>query len=288
MFYPKSPFNPAAIPNSYHWRVAIIAVDATLASQLLENNAGNRKLSNASVARYAAIMRNGGWKTSPEPLIFAPSGRLMNGQTRLNAVKVTGITQNFMAVYGVDESVFSVLDRGRVRTLADAHQTEKGESSVARLLALIAYSDSQFGAPVLDSDFLRVLAVTRELHADLMSASAARPPFFASAGVRAAAIARLLAGESPAFVLGLYRSLTTSDVANLPPAGAAAVRGVLSGRWKTGSGNHGTFMTLARAWSLFSEKGQNRGTVPVSSYAPAVKEIGEVLRQAVQDNENAK
>ena len=288
MFYPKSPLDPVTIPHSDGWRVTILPVDAALASRLLENNAGNRKLSNASVARYAAIMRNGGWKTSPEPLIFAPNGRLMNGQTRLNAVKATGITQNFMAVYGVDESVFSVLDRGRVRTLADAHQTEKGESGVARILALIAYSNGAYTSQVLDSDFLRVLAVTRELHADIISVSAARPTFFASVGVRAAVIARLLAGESPAFVLGLYHSLTTSDVANLPPAGAAAVRGVLSGRWKTGAGNNGAFLTLARAWSLFSEKGQNRSTVPVSSYAPAVKEIGEVLRQAVQDNENAK
>jgi len=286
MFYAKNPLDPVAIPNSDGWRVTILSVDAALASRLLENNAGNRKLSNASVVRYAAIMRSSGWKTSPEPLIFAPSGRLMNGQTRLNAVKVTGITQNFMAVYGVDESVFSVLDRGRVRTLADAHQAEQGESAVARVLAIVAYNRGS--NTVLDSDFLRVLEVTREIHADIVRAAASRPAFFGSSGFRAAAVARILAGESPEFVLGLYRSLAAADVANLPPAGVAAVRGVLSGRWKIGAGSQGTFMTLARAWSLLSEKGQNRNTVPVASSESAVTEVGAVVRQAVQDNENAK
>jgi hypothetical protein len=284
MTYLSNLVPPVTVPGADGWTTAVLTIDSLRAEELLRNNEGNRKLSKASVARYAAAMRKGDWRTSPEPLIFSPSGRLMNGQTRLNAIKACGIPQKFLCVFGVDESVFSVLDRGRTRSLADAHQTDRRAAEVARLLTSVAYDAGFSGSAVLDSDFLSVLAVTQDIHAALTEGAASRPPVFGSAGFRAAAVARVLAGESPTFVFGMYRDLVNADVEALPSAGASAVRAVLTGRWRAMSGSEGSKLTMARGWSLLREDGQERTKIPVASPAPAMAEIRAAVRQAVTDS----
>lgn len=274
------------IPGSDNWHTAVVAIGPDTAEDLLKGNVGNRKLSPGAVARYAAAMRKGDWKTSPEPLIFAPNGRLLNGQTRLHAIKSTGVPQRFLCVFGVSEDVFSVLDRGRPRSFADAHQVPKRVAEVARLLASVAYPPATGGSHVADHDFVRVLRVIEAAHTTLTDFCPSTAQYFSSSAFRAAAAARILSGEDVQFVLNLYRDLVLGHFDNLPPAGVAAARAVHTGRWGSKGGAGGQLLTLARGWSLFSEKGQHRTSIPVAQHTTYTSSVADVIRTAVTDAAN--
>lgn len=282
MTHLKNLIQTAPIPGSDGWHTAVIEVTPTMADGLLANNSGNRRLSPGAVARYAAAMRRGDWKASPEPLIFAPSGRLMNGQTRLNAVKATGLPQTFFCVFGVDESVFSVLDRGRPRSFADAHGVPVSLAEVARLTAQITVSDSK--GIVTDSDFLRMAHLLRDTHADLESECGTRRRLFSNAAFRAAACARVLTGESSTFVFGLYRALVLSEIDHMPPAGHAAIRAALNGTWQSG-GRVAQFENVARAWGLFWEAGADRTKLPIKNVEAGLAEFRKGVTLALRDSE---
>lgn len=274
---------PVLIPNSEGWRCTMLTVGPAEARTLLERNTGNRKLSKVSAVKYAAAMRAGDWKPSPEPLIFAPNGRLLNGQTRLHAVIAADQPQVFMAVYGVPESTFSVLDRGRPRSLADAHQAGKQESEVARLLATIVFQTRH--RQVLDSDFLTILPLIRELHANLIAVCGASTKFFSSSPVRAAAIARVLAGEDQDYVYALYRNLVLGHTENLPPAGHVATRYVRDGKWAYAGGGEAD-TALYHGWQLFSAANGAKTRLLGRRKADALADIRTVLLQAIQDSAN--
>jgi hypothetical protein len=273
------------IPGSDNWHTAVVTVTPETADELLKGNIGNRRLSPGGVARYAAAMRKGDWRTSPEPLIFAPNGRLMNGQTRLHAVKATGLPQKFMCVFGVAESVFSVLDRGRPRSMADAHGVQKELAEAARMLATISFPATR-GSSVADSDFLKVLRVVEPIHSEMMAVCNTRARCFSTAPFRAAATVRVLDGESASFVFGLYRNLVLGRVENLPPVGAAAIRAVLTGRWKVGAGHTGSLEAFCRAWNLFQESGSERAFLRSADTQKVVQDASAIVQQAVKDTEN--
>lgn len=72
------------------------------------------------VEQYAADMRNGKWRlTKSDPILFTKQGKLINGQHRLSAVKMSGISQMFYVATGADETEFQVIDTGISRTAAD-------------------------------------------------------------------------------------------------------------------------------------------------------------------------
>jgi len=285
MMHLKNLIATTPIPGSDGWHTAVLEVTPETADDLLANNAGNRRLSPGAVARYAAAMRKGDWQTSPEPLIFAPNGRLMNGQTRLHAIKATGTPQKFMCVFGVDEKVFSVLDRGRPRSLADAHGVkDRKRAEVARRLTETAYGKK--GGIVADSDFVKVLGVIEESHALLVAASGSNRSVFSSAPVRAGAVARLLAGEPAEFVLSTYAGLVLADLDTLPPAGKAAIRLRINGTLRSGLGAAASDALLARAWDMFRADGAARKRVLTPDTTQALADIGRVVRQAVEDAAN--
>jgi hypothetical protein len=286
MMHIKNLITTAPIPGSDNWHTAVLTIDPGSATELLQGNTGNRRLSPGAVARYAAAMRKGDWKTSPEPLIFAPNGRLMNGQTRLHAVKATGIPRKFMCVFGVEESVFSVLDRGRPRNLSEAHNVDKKTSEVAKFLAHLSQTGNASRGSVTDSDFLRALNVIRDTHRDLQDHCSATAPFFSSAGFRAGAVLRVLCGESSVFVFGLYRALILGHLDELPPAGQAAARSVLTGRWRLVGGQAGLTDSFVRSWLLFQEPGSQRTKIPVVDSLSTIAEARKEMQQVLQDAAN--
>lgn len=274
------------IPGSDNWHTAVVTVTPETADELLKGNIGNRKLSKSSVAKYAAAMRAGAWKASPEPLIVAPTGRLLNGQTRLHAVKATGIPQKFLFIFGVQEDVFSVLDRGRTRSLADAHRMDKETAEVARLLAQITFSSAGGGAAVNDHDFLRAAAVVGDVQRNLRDQCATKARYFGTAPFRTGAVLRILTGANEAYVSSTYRNLNRGHVESLPPVGAAAVRMVMTGKWGNTTGHAASMDMLARAWYVFNPEKKDRNSFRGLDTHTAVSEMRSLMLRAVEDSDN--
>jgi hypothetical protein len=286
MMHIKNLITTAPIPGSDNWHTTMLTIDPESATELLQGNTGNRRLSPGAVARYAAAMRKGDWKTSPEPLIFAPTGRLMNGQTRLHAVKATGIPQKFMCVFGVEESVFSVLDRGRPRTMADAHQMDRETAEVVRLLTRLAYPQTTGGSAIADSDFLKVARVVGNYQKDIRDACPSKARYFGAAPFRTGAVARILSGENVEHVTTLYRNLNLGNVDDLPPIGSVAVKMVVTGKWHMAGGEAGARDGIARAWRVFSAQHAEKTAIPRVDTNEVLAEVRARVLTAVQDAAN--
>ena len=85
------------------------------ARQYLQQNLSVRLLGDGHVRDLAAQMTGGRWRCTGETLKFDGAGNLIDGQHRLHAVILSGMTVSFLVVRGVEEGSFAVIDQGRKR-----------------------------------------------------------------------------------------------------------------------------------------------------------------------------
>lgn len=119
----------------------VMAITPEIAENWLEhrNLERNRKYSRLIEAKYAAEIRAGLWKTSPQGVSFDWDGFLLDGQHRLGAIVKTGITVELFVTVGWDPDCFVVLDTGHKRNVAQliTHPHSKLMSSAARYVGVV-------------------------------------------------------------------------------------------------------------------------------------------------------
>lgn len=134
--------------KSYHFYKRVITPSE--AAEILEQrNKGNRKIKASKVAQYANAMATGRWKFTPVPLIFEEhTGRLLDGQNRLQAVVTADQPQPFMVCDDAKSDVMVAIDQGASRSPSD-HLTTRGihggASLAPLLLAVIGYEQDPEG-----------------------------------------------------------------------------------------------------------------------------------------------
>jgi hypothetical protein len=100
-------------------------VTPSLAKELLEKNIKNRRLKQPTLDRYVKDMTNGKWKEDTgEVLKISKSGVILDGQHRLHALIKANLSLFFHIAYDVDDSVYTVLDSGSLRSSADSFKIE--------------------------------------------------------------------------------------------------------------------------------------------------------------------
>ncbi len=86
-----------------------------IAAEILLGNTHNRDYSKSLCSKYLREMCDGRWELNGEPIIIADTGRLMDGQHRLNALEQYGKPLEFLVVRGIEERTFSTIDTGAAR-----------------------------------------------------------------------------------------------------------------------------------------------------------------------------
>jgi len=100
-------------------RVSIATVTPKQAQEWLEGNVDNRKLREARVVQLSRVLERGEWELTGDAIVFDEYGTLLNGQHRLSAVVVTGISARFVILRGVPAKAQEVMDQGLARSLGD-------------------------------------------------------------------------------------------------------------------------------------------------------------------------
>jgi len=96
-----------------------VMVGPAEASTMLEANTHNRNLKSKH-RQYADDMANGSWRWEIcDPLRFSDCGVLLDGQNRLQAVILSGVTLPFLVVRGLPMTTQTVMDTGVGRKLGD-------------------------------------------------------------------------------------------------------------------------------------------------------------------------
>lgn len=114
----------------------VIEVTPALAEKWLDQNNHNRNLREKAVMAYARDMESGNWAENGESIKFAKDGTLLDGQHRLQAITLSGVTVRMLVVTGLENGSQETMDDGRKRTLADALHL-RGETNAVVLGALL-------------------------------------------------------------------------------------------------------------------------------------------------------
>lgn len=208
--------------------IRVLWIGPAEATALLAANEDNRKLRPGRVRFYAETMRQGGWMLTHQGIAFSETGRGLDLQHRLEAIRLSGVTVPMLVIEGLPDSAFAAIDQHERRTMADALRKERSVVEVARLiLALVGGTDSN------NPTVLAVGETSGEIvedHAALMDACGTRSAIYTSVPMRLAAI--MLMRECPALreqVLHAYRALALQRTEVYSPAMHAFARQVRSG-----------------------------------------------------------
>jgi hypothetical protein len=233
-----------------HWSFDVETMTPAKAEEILNQcNFGNRKLRLSVVEKYSLMMRRGDWHLSPEAIVISNTGKLLNGQHRLSAVVKSGVSVRFLTIRGPSDDVFSVLDRGAVRSTSDALKSDKKATEVARLIVSCAYGGAS--SYLTDPEVARVLEKISDTHSILINHCNTTAPLLSSAVFRLAVVARMMQGHDIDYLLSLYRNLVLANINDLPPVALALIKLQMNGKILAGGGGHVQIRNLGVAWSVF-------------------------------------
>lgn len=121
---------PLRVTPGWHTVTPEIALD------WLCRNRGNRKVTLATVAKYAKNMQANRWRKTGQGIVFDCNGKLLEGQHRLLACLFSGASfTTFVVTDASDEhDIFAFIDNGKLRSAADALYTS-GSNGCSKMLA---------------------------------------------------------------------------------------------------------------------------------------------------------
>jgi hypothetical protein len=102
---------PAAASKS-GLTATIVTVTPKLAGEWMESNEKNRHIRDRLVVKYARDMSAGNWSLTGEAIKFDTEGCLVDGQHRLLAVILSGVSLQMLVVCGVERAAQTVMDTG--------------------------------------------------------------------------------------------------------------------------------------------------------------------------------
>jgi hypothetical protein len=145
----------------------VVIVTPEMAGDWLDhrNHPKNRKLSMSVAARYAADMKEGRWKLTPEGLFFDTDGLIISAQHRLQAVRDAAMDVPFWIFPDQPRDIFEVVDQGFKRTAAHNLQVPNA-SAVAAGARYLA---------TLDDPLKRFARFTKVTNPEIVSAVRAWP-----------------------------------------------------------------------------------------------------------------
>jgi hypothetical protein len=85
-----------------------------------DHNSQNRKWIYATTLDYERQMRSGDWEFTNNAIGFNATGPMIDGQHRLAAVALSGVSMVFAVAFGLDLKAVEVIDTGRRREAATA------------------------------------------------------------------------------------------------------------------------------------------------------------------------
>lgn len=186
-------------------QTTVMAITPTVARLMLESQQYNRKVRNGHVVELASAITRGEWRTTHQGIAFDNCGRLIDGQHRLRAIILSGVSIDMMVTIGCDPSDFEVMDISATRTAADRLRTDRYIAEVARLACHMLLNSRRPSVEQMRKVLDTGLKETSEkLHEECATAS----NIVSSAPVRMAACLRMM--DEPAhekWIMATYRSM---------------------------------------------------------------------------------
>jgi len=240
-----------------NWDINEEKITPAIARSILAMNIGNRNVRTSVVSKYAKDMKNGMWLTTPEGIAIDKTGNLIDGQHRLHAIVESGVSQNMLVFRNVDPEVYSKLNRGLVRSYADALGIDKFTAQIARLFCVI-YSP-RFGT-ITDKHINRAANIFQPVTDKMPDL---RVKFYSSAPARLACVlASLNNPEHAQYIIQCFTKMNKHEFHDLPPIFSSLIRA--STNMKSGGGHQRQIETFMRFEAAFSPENRYNGKVQIN------------------------
>lgn len=116
-------------------RALVHPITPALAAALLLRNKDNRAVADRLIETHAQDMRAGAWPVNNQGLGLGRDGSLYDGQHRLRAVIMAGVTVEMLVVGNLDEAARMTIDLGRARRTGDVLRMFAGEKHGPRIVS---------------------------------------------------------------------------------------------------------------------------------------------------------
>lgn len=113
----------------------VVDINPSLASEMLDKNVKNRKVSNRNFGTLVRAMTNGEWELNGEAIKVDSNGFVLDGQHRLHAILESGVTIRTFLIEGLPSSTQDTMDTGKSRGLADVLAI-RGETNATVIAAV--------------------------------------------------------------------------------------------------------------------------------------------------------
>ncbi len=100
-------------------QTGIETITPTIAKDMLENNAHNRKPNMGNVNKIAKALKSGEWQINGQAISIDSNGAIGDGQHRLMACMQTGVNFDTVVVRGISPDAFKTIDIGKNRSAGD-------------------------------------------------------------------------------------------------------------------------------------------------------------------------
>lgn len=211
-------------------KTELMQVTPKMARDWLDHNTDNRPLRPFVVEGLMESWAHGEWKVTHQGIAFAKSGRLLDGQHRLNFIAQLpdGTKVPMNVTDGMDENSFDAIDIGIRRSMSDMYGVSADFVAASKFMAKIYNSNSTAG---LSNQFTKpFLDWIEPEFVELTTYCPTRAKIWSSAPVRCAAIVQMKRGHDSDFIKLAYHSLVTADFDSMPHAARALMKQHLGGK----------------------------------------------------------
>lgn len=245
------------------------------AAALLALNTNNRDVREGTVKTYAAAMKRGEWSRTHQGIGISRTGRVLDGQHRLMAIVMSGVTVDMMVATGLNDDVFKDLDGHAKRSAADAFHESRAMMEPINMGARLLH-----GHTVTNAQLAPVFNLLRPLVDPLITGRARRKVITSAPLVLAAAVVMLDGGDT-AYVTSLFDRMRRADLESLPPVALAFMKQVLDGSAQPTKPHD----LIARGLIVFDAEKANVGRISVKETSSATERVRTVLRLALATSE---
>ena len=260
---------------------SIELITPEIAAKILENNMGNRKPNGGVVKRYAQMMLGGDWETTHQGIAIGSDGRLLDGQHRLMAVAISGVSVNMLVSRGVPLHQYYIFDAGYKREDWQNLNINKKQCEVAKMLLTIA--NVQATRAFSPSEILATSDLIEVIHNTIMEGSQSTPRIFGAAPVRSAACAAVLLGESTAHdAAKKYKALVNYHMEEFTPTMQAFARQVANGTIRPNGGGVGRIQLMTRVYPVFTSEEKTTLTYSKRLEDELSRKIGKLLKGRIK------
>ena len=236
----------------------IMMVTPEKAKAFLGFNTDNRNKRGWWITSLANMIKRGEWIPTHQGVAFSKSGKLIDGQHRLEAIVEANMPVEMLVVVDVRDDAYKVLDNGVKRTLADLTGMTARTAEVCRILARSAFN-SNMGTSAEQCLEIYNTGVG-EVSDNLVEYCGKQIKIYSAASVRTAAVCLILDGYNQQYIKDLYANLCHQQFNELPNIAQAFIRQVNEGKVNANNKNDLT----ARALKVFNPEFKDVSRLQIS------------------------